>query len=311
VSDPLDGLAASLREAPFEVDCALRAGSRALDVTTADAPLPLASLFKVVLAALALERLALDRRVELTADDHVPGGPLELVEPGASLTVRDCLALMLGASDNSAAQLLHRLLGLGAADHWLAERGIGGFETSWSYRGLFLLWAGFGSRWQGESREERAARLASLPAQERMDELARVEAECRHVTPADVRARAAREPSATADAVFDRAADLRGTAAGLVAVLDGCDRRLLDLMRLGRPRRRLVAGLPPRAWSASRSGTGAAACNDCCVLRAPHGAEGIVVLLLAGVDAGSAARAAELHRLTGRAAWVVAETAGT
>lgn len=94
----------------------------------------LASMVKVPVAIAVLRRveagtLALDTRVRLLASDYVDGaGPTNRHPPGTSLEVRYLLEQMLVHSDNTASDLLIRLVGIEAVNqvtHALVPEGFG------------------------------------------------------------------------------------------------------------------------------------------------------------------------------------------
>ncbi len=57
-------------------------------------------------------RIALDTRYTVTKDDVLPGtGVLRSLDPGATVTTRDLVTLMIIVSDNTATDLLYRMVG--------------------------------------------------------------------------------------------------------------------------------------------------------------------------------------------------------
>ncbi len=57
-------------------------------------------------------RIALDTRYTVTKDDVVPGtGVLRSLDPGATVTTRDLITLMMIVSDNTATDILYRMVG--------------------------------------------------------------------------------------------------------------------------------------------------------------------------------------------------------
>jgi beta-lactamase class A len=83
----------------------------------ADRPMDTMSTIKIPLMVEVLEQvragtLQLDERVTLLRDDFLPGtGILRSLEPGAVLTLKDLLTLMIIVSDNTATDLLYRRVG--------------------------------------------------------------------------------------------------------------------------------------------------------------------------------------------------------
>ncbi|MFN8482650.1 MAG: serine hydrolase [Anaerolineae bacterium] len=89
-----------------------------------------ASVIKFPILLAALDRvqrgeLALTERVELRPEDVVGGsGLLKEFDPGVRLTVKDYLTAMIVISDNSATNLMLRLLGIPELNGYLASLGL-------------------------------------------------------------------------------------------------------------------------------------------------------------------------------------------
>jgi beta-lactamase class A len=104
----------------------------------ADSTFPMVSVYKVAIAACVLKQverqcLALAQMIELTVRDLSPGSGLikdHLTVPGASLSIQNLLRLTLRVSDNSASDLLLRLVG-GATivNNFLRTYGITGLRV--------------------------------------------------------------------------------------------------------------------------------------------------------------------------------------
>ena len=87
----------------------------------ADAPMPTASLIKLpimaaVYQAAAAGKLELDMPIELRAEDKVPGSGIltKHFSPGARISLRDAIRLMIAYSDNTATNLVIDQIGLEA-----------------------------------------------------------------------------------------------------------------------------------------------------------------------------------------------------
>ncbi len=96
----------------------------------ADRTMPTASLIKfpVMVAAYdAVEKgkLSLDERIELKPDDKVQGSGIltEHFSPGATISLRDAIQLMIVFSDNTATNLVLDKLGLPATNEYMASLG--------------------------------------------------------------------------------------------------------------------------------------------------------------------------------------------
>jgi D-alanyl-D-alanine carboxypeptidase (penicillin-binding protein 5/6) len=98
----------------------------------ADEPMPTASLIKFPLMvaayqAAADETLDLDQMVTLEADDKVPGSGILTTHfsPGAQISLRDAVRLMIAYSDNTATNLVAEQTGLDATAKRMEALGLG------------------------------------------------------------------------------------------------------------------------------------------------------------------------------------------
>ena len=96
----------------------------------ADRTMPTASLIKFPVMAAAYDavekgKLSLDERIELKADDKVQGSGIltEHFSPGATISLRDAIHLMIVFSDNTATNLVIDKLGLAATNEYTASLG--------------------------------------------------------------------------------------------------------------------------------------------------------------------------------------------
>jgi serine-type D-Ala-D-Ala carboxypeptidase (penicillin-binding protein 5/6) len=96
----------------------------------ADRPMPTASLIKlpVMIAtydAVEKGRLSLDDMIELKKEDQAPGSGILTAHfsPGAKLSLRDAIHLMIVYSDNTATNLVLDKLGLPATNEYMAQLG--------------------------------------------------------------------------------------------------------------------------------------------------------------------------------------------
>lgn len=93
-------------------------------------PQPTASLIKVAVMVAAYDqvasgKLALDKRLTVTAEDKVPGSGIltQHFQPGITLTLRDAIRLMIAFSDNTATNLVAREIGLAATTEHMQRLG--------------------------------------------------------------------------------------------------------------------------------------------------------------------------------------------
>lgn len=110
----------------------------------ADQPFPMASTFKVAVAGAILSKVD---KGQLSLDRLVPVDPNMMVEseglaatfrhPGASVSVKNLLELMLTVSDNTAADILTNLAGGPAAvTQWVRSQGVEGLRVDRDTAGL-------------------------------------------------------------------------------------------------------------------------------------------------------------------------------
>ncbi len=92
--------------------------------------MPTASLIKFPVMAAAYHavekgKLSLDERIELKADDKVQGSGIltEHFSPGATISLRDAIHLMIVFSDNTATNLVIDKLGLAATNEYTSSLG--------------------------------------------------------------------------------------------------------------------------------------------------------------------------------------------
>lgn len=285
----LDRLARQARPGVFAVGVADLATGQTVGVAL-DRPVPMQSVFKALLGALVLAevdagRLALDSAVVLTrADLAPPYSPVADAWPGrARYTVAELLESAVGTSDNTAADVLMRLVGGPAAvTRFLRAHGIAGVRVDRYEREFQPQSVGLGpfqEAWIGEAAFTRA--LAAVP-------LARRRAALRAYL-ADLR------DTATPRGAL---AFLRALHAGRL-LSPASTARLLDVMtRTGTGARRLKAGLPAGAALAHKTGAGRteqgvnAATNDIGLVTLPDGRRFAVAAFLAGSTAPDSAREA-------------------
>lgn len=119
---PLDVLKADIERITSSVDATWGIYVKSLETgeeiaLNADRPMDTMSTIKIPLMAEVFDqiragRFALDDRYTLTRADILPGtGILRRLEPGAEISVKDLITLMIVVSDNTATDVLYRMVG--------------------------------------------------------------------------------------------------------------------------------------------------------------------------------------------------------
>ncbi|HET7252025.1 MAG TPA: class A beta-lactamase [Gemmatimonadales bacterium] len=257
-----------------------------------DRPLPMQSVFKAPLGAAVLDavdrgRLRLDSTVVLRASDlSVPYSPVAAAYPSRTRwTLEELLTRAVETSDNTAADVLMRLIGGPAAlTSWLRTRGIEGIEVDRYERVQqpeILGLGRFQPSWVNQDSLDRAKLAVPEPAR-RAAMMAYLRGRRDTITP-------------------------RGAVAFLAALQAGrlvskpSTTRLLHMMTeaVTGPHR-LRAGLPNGATLAHKTGTGptvlgvCTATNDIGIATLPDGRRVAIAVLLSGSTADEAARDATL-----------------
>src|SRR5664280_772534 len=137
--------------------------SQASVTLTAGELFPMASCFKIpvmveVMRQVDAGAIRLRDWVTLTEADKSPGSTLIHCHEGLRPSVRDLLYLMITLSDNTATDMLWRLVGLGAVNDTMARLGLTQIDCFMPDREYFLMECGAGSDWRGLSGAEIVAR---------------------------------------------------------------------------------------------------------------------------------------------------------
>lgn len=251
---------------------------------------PMQSVFKAPLGAAVLAQvdagaLSLDEVITLEEKDlSPPYSPVADAWPRKrSYTVRELLALAVGASDNTAADvLMKRIGGPGMVQAWINDQHIRDLRIDRYERELqtdIYGMAAFRPEWRGE--RAFTAALAAVPPADRRAAMAAYLTDGRD--------------TATVSAALDF---LRKLATG--QLLSPASTELLLRIMTESPTgpNRLKAGLPPGATLAHKTGTGRTdlgvnpATNDIGVITLKDGRRYAVAVFLAGSPAGDAEREA-------------------
>lgn len=147
---------------------------------------PLASVYKVPLLATLFHKVdegkeRLDRRIILKEIDKALGsGDLQYFRSGASLTVHDLCHLMIVHSDNTATDMVHRLVGLDAPNRYMRELGLENIDIYCPNREYFLIFLGWANRFKGKSMGEIASIWRRMSRDERVDLFAQIRKQTRN-----------------------------------------------------------------------------------------------------------------------------------
>jgi len=271
----------------------------------ADRPLPMQSVFKAPLAACVLDAvdrgtLKLDSTLVLTSSDlSVQYSPVADAFPArAQWTIQELLERAVETSDNTAADVLMRLIGgPSALTAWLNDKGIAGIRVDRYERDLQPAIWGLGSfhpSWAKQDGFDRAKQ--TIPLAKRREAM-------------EIYLRGGKDSMTPRGGI----AFLDALAAGHL-VSPASTARLLDLMTKAMTGpNRLRAGLPAGATLAHKTGTGptvlglATATNDIGIVTLADGRRVAIVALLSASPQGEAARDSTLANVAREVAASVRE----
>ena len=271
----------------------------------ADELFPMASCFKVPVMVEVMRRvdagtLRLDDRLTLTEADKSPGSTLIHCQEGLQPSVRDLLYLMITLSDNTATDMLWRLVGLDAVNETMRELDLTAIDCFIPNREYYLMGCGAGSDWRGLSGAETVARWRSFAAREERDEaFRRVLEENARLSGAGFQhlydERWGVDGSYGYDDAFaiDQALDNPGSPhdiAELLAMIvesrcasaPSC-RLMIEIMSRQEWRDKIPSGLPPGLLVANKTGAVSGSSNDAAIVYTPSGAPIVMVVFWKGL----------------------------
>jgi beta-lactamase class A len=279
----------------------------------ADELYPMASCFKVPVMVEVMRRvdagtLRLDDRLTLTEADKSPGSTLIHCHEGLRPSVRDLLYLMITLSDNTATDMLWRLVGLGSVNETMRGFGLETIDCFMPDREYFLIEAGAGEEWAGLSGPEIVARWREIEARgEYEDAFRRVLEENARLSGAGFlhlyERRWGRDESLGYDDSFavDQALDNMGSPRDMAALLamivqhqcataPSC-RLMLEILSQQEWREKIPAGLPEGLLVANKTGGVSGTSNDAAIVFTPCGAPLVMVVFWKGLSYASKQRA--------------------
>jgi beta-lactamase class A len=272
----------------------------------ADELFPMASCFKIPIMVEVMRRvdaggLRLDDRLTLTEADKSPGSTLIHCHEGLRPSVRDLLYLMITLSDNTATDMLWRLVGLGSVNETMRRLGLETIDCFMPNREYFLIESGAGEEWAGLSGPEIVARWRELEARgEYEDAFCRVLEENARLSGAGFlhlyERRWGRDESLGYDDSFavDQALDNMCSPrdmAGLLAMVAQAQcastpscRLMIEVMAQQEWREKIPAGLPEGLLVANKTGGVSGTSNDAAIAYTPGGAPLVMVVFWKGLE---------------------------
>jgi beta-lactamase class A len=281
----------------------------------ADELYPMASCFKIpvmveVMRQVDAARLSLSDRLTLTEADKSPGSTLIHCHEGLRPSVRDLLYLMITLSDNTATDMLWRLVGLGSVNQSMRELGLQTIDCFMPNREYFLIESGAGEEWVGLSGPEIVARWRELEARgEYEDAFHRVLSENARLSGAAFlhlyESRWGRDESQGYEDSFavDQELDNKSTPRDMADLLSmiaqsrcatapSC-RLMIEVMAHQEWREKIPAGLPDGVFVANKTGGVSGTSNDAAIVLTPRGTPLVMVVFWKGLGYESKAAADE------------------
>jgi beta-lactamase class A len=306
--------------------------SEAAVCVNADELFPMASCFKIPVMVEVMRRVdggavRLDDRLTLHESDKSPGSTLIHCKEGLQPSVRDLLYLMITLSDNTATDMLWRLVGLGSVNQTMRGLGLDSIDCRMPNREYFLMECGLGSEWSALSGPQIVARWHELEARgEGEAAFARVLEENERLSGAGFQHRYDErwgpDESLGYDDAFavDQALDNQGSPRDMAELLamiaearcasaPSC-RLMIEILSRQEWRDKIPAGLPPGLLVANKTGGVTGTSNDAALVFTPSGAPVVMVVFWKGLpersrgqaSAAIASIAAELYEHLGEPA---------
>jgi beta-lactamase class A len=309
-----DSIAAIAAELGGTVGVAARnLATRAELTLNAEARFPMASCFKIPVMVEVLRRvdeggIRLDDRITLAETDKSPGSTLIHCHPGLQPSVRDLLYLMITLSDNTATDMLWRLVGLASVNQTMRDLGLSSIDCAMPNREYFLIESGAGDAWKKMSGSEIVARWNEIRDRGESEAALRevLEDNAQLGGAAFLRLYEERwgsdESRGFDDAfVVDQALDNQGSPADMAELLTmiaenraasapSC-RLMIQIMRQQEWRERIPAGLPEGLKVANKTGGVAGTSNDAAIICAPSGTPIVMVVYWKGLGREQKGRA--------------------
>jgi len=279
----------------------------------ADELYPMASCFKIPIMVEVMRRvdagaLRLEDRLTLTEADKSPGSTLIHCQEGLRPSVCDLLYLMITLSDNTATDMLWRLVGLGSVNETMRLLGLHSIDCSMPNREYFLFASGAGDEWAGLTGPEIVDRWREITARgERDDALRRILEDNARLSGAGFLHLYERrwgrdeslgyEDSFVVDQALDNQCSPRDMAELLATIAQGhcastpsC-RLMVEVMSRQEWREKIPAGLPDGLLVANKTGGVSGTSNDAAIVYTPNGAPLVMVVFWKGLTRDAIGRA--------------------
>jgi len=295
--------------------------SQASVCVNADESFPMASCFKIPVMVEVLRRvdagaLRLDDRLALTEADKSPGSTLIHCREGLNPSIRDLLYLMITLSDNTAMDMLWRLVGLGAVNETMRKLDLQTIDCFMPNREFYLMECGAGSDWRGLNGAETVAKWRSYEARDAVENaLQRVLEENARLSGAGFQhlyderwgpgGSRDYDDAFTIDQALDNPGSPRDMAELLAMIVESrcasapsC-RLMIEILSRQEWREKIPAGLPPGLRVANKTGGVTGTSNDAAIVYTPSGAPIVLVVCCKGLS----------HQATERAPQAIADIA--
>lgn len=291
-------------------------------------PYPLASVFKlpvlVELARQIQERrpgVTLERKLMVREQDKCisPSGRLQARPSGTRVSVRECAELMETISDNTATDMIFRLLGTDSVDRLMRGRGLTQGDIFLTNRAAWLITLGASREFSGLGARQIARKWRGMSEKQRREAAARVEEENRGLTlqrfqqMEDASSSRRASEGYGADVAVASAVDNHSSPRDLACFLQMLGQgQLLDrkwtswcmgVLSRARFNNRIPRLLPRGTRVYHKTGSIVGVVNDAGIIRLPGGEHLVVAVLVQDIRAGADEAASAAIARIARMAW--------
>ncbi len=278
-----------VQSAPGHLGVSIRLVGRGpvIDIDS-DQQYPLGSVYKVPLLATLFHKvgareLSLDQRVTLREIDKSLGsGDLQYFRPGLNLTAHDLCHLMIVHSDNTATDMVHRLVGMEAPNKYMHELGLDSIDIHCPCREYFLILLGWAKAFKGKSVGEIAKTWKAMSRNERVEMFRSIRIETRNRTAAEAQKLGIElwgvsdEKETKEDRDANEVMDNFGSPSDITRLLEmivtnkiasrALTRQMIEYMLLCDARAALPSRIPEGVLVANKTGSVAGTVNDSAII---------------------------------------------